>query len=196
MIRKMLPIMATLVAMTLRFRWISKRPTSPCVIMFWHGKMIAGWYAARALDPVALVSKSKDGELLTSVLKHWHYTLVRGSSKKNGRQALEEAIEAIRLHNASALAITPDGPRGPRMKYKRGAFIAAQELACPLYHLNVEYSSPVRLIKSWDKFEIPLPFSRVTLRAIPIDYGSYPTDVDAQRVWLDELAERIETHPS
>jgi lysophospholipid acyltransferase (LPLAT)-like uncharacterized protein len=160
--------------------------------MFWHGKMFAGWFVARKLHPVALVSKSKDGEILSSVLSAWRYRLVRGSSKKNGMQALEEAIANVRSHQAGALAITPDGPRGPRHSYKRGAFVAARELGVPLVHLHVHYERAKVLGKSWDKFEIPLPFSTVNVRAEVIDVHDYPDDRDAQRAWLDTLAERVE----
>jgi lysophospholipid acyltransferase (LPLAT)-like uncharacterized protein len=192
MIRVLLPILVTLVAKTLRFRWESPRPTSPCVIMFWHGKMFGGWYASRKLHPVALVSKSKDGEILSAVLSSWRYTLVRGSSKKQGMEALQEAIAVVGSHAGGAIVITPDGPRGPRHRYKRGAFVAARELGVPLYHLHVTYSSSITLRKSWDAFEIPKPFSTVVLRAEQVDCTAYPDDREEQRVWLDALAQRIE----
>jgi lysophospholipid acyltransferase (LPLAT)-like uncharacterized protein len=189
MIEKLLPIVATVVARTLRFRWKSAKPTAPAVIMFWHGSMVAGWYAVRSLKPVALVSKSKDGGILAAVLAAWGFRLVRGSSTKQGREALAEAIEDARTGRAGIIAITPDGPRGPRMKYKRGAFAAAKELDVPLYHLHISYSRK-RTLQSWDKFEVPLPFSGVDLRAERIDYASYPDELEPQRTWLDALAER------
>lgn len=192
MILKLLPLLVTLVARTQRFQWIGSRPTGPCVVMFWHGKMFGGWFAMRKLHPVALVSKSKDGEILSSVLSAWHYKLVRGSSKKQGMEALEEAIEAVRSHKAGALVITPDGPRGPRQQYKRGAFVAARALDVPLYHVHISYSSYRTFQKSWDKFEIPLPFRTITLRAEPIDHSGYPDDREEQRTWLDQLAEQVE----
>lgn len=193
MIEKLLPVLATIVARTLRVRWHTERPASPCVIMFWHGSMVAGWFCVRSLKPVALVSKSKDGGILASVLQSWGYRLVRGSSTKQGREALAEAIEDVRRGRAGVIAITPDGPRGPRMKYKRGAFSAAKELAVPLYHLHISYTRK-RTLKSWDRFEVPLPFSRVELRAERIEYASYPDELAAQRTWLDALAERTTHH--
>jgi lysophospholipid acyltransferase (LPLAT)-like uncharacterized protein len=160
--------------------------------MFWHGKMFAGWYAMRKLHPVALVSKSKDGEILTAVLTAWRYKLVRGSSKKQGMEALQEAIGAVREHRAGAIAITPDGPRGPRHRYKRGAFVAAQALGVPLYHVHVRYESARVLARSWDRFEIPRPFSTVVLESQTIDYSGYPEDREEQRIWLDRLIDSVD----
>src|SRR4051812_5719618 len=100
MILRLLPFFATLLARTLRIHWHGKMPER-AIVMFWHGKMLAGWYAVRGQDgratrPIALVSKSKDGAILSNVLSHWGYQLSRGSSKKRGMEALEEAIDRLK----------------------------------------------------------------------------------------------------
>jgi lysophospholipid acyltransferase (LPLAT)-like uncharacterized protein len=160
--------------------------------MFWHGKMFAGWYAARKQTPVALVSKSKDGELLATVLRGWGYSLTRGSSSKQGREALDRAIELVQTGVRDRLVITPDGPRGPYHRFKRGAFLAAKELDVPLYHLTISYHSRILFVRSWDKFELPRPFSKVDIVVRRIDYTQFPDDPNAQRSWLDDLAASLE----
>jgi lysophospholipid acyltransferase (LPLAT)-like uncharacterized protein len=161
MMLRLLPWAATLLARTLRIRWHGDLPTR-AIVMFWHGKMFAGWIAARKHKPIALVSKSKDGAILSSVLSHWGYQLSRGSTKKGGMEALEEAIERIKNAKVDTLAITPDGPTGPQHLFKRGGFIAARESELPLVMLSIRYRNRIQL-KSWDKFEVPLPFSRVDI---------------------------------
>jgi lysophospholipid acyltransferase (LPLAT)-like uncharacterized protein len=188
MLKLMLPLFATLLAKTLRFRWVGGPLPERCVVVFWHGKMFAGWYAMRDRKPIALVSKSKDGTYLSSVLSSWGYKLARGSSKKQGMEALDAAIEQIKARNAKILVITPDGPRGPRHEFKRGAFIAAQELGLPLYMLSIQYHPPMVFQKSWDKFELPNPFSRVTITAQAIDISSLPVSTNDQYVWLETLS--------
>lgn len=199
MIYRLLPIAVTLLARTLRFSWSGEAVPKRAVIMFWHGTMLSGWFAAvrgpvndrsssRATRPIALVSQSKDGNLLASVLSFWGYKLSRGSSKKSGMDALNKAMEAIRSGQADLLVITPDGPRGPRHRFKRGAFIAASELSLPLYMLEIEHHSK-RILKSWDQFEVPLPFSKVSIRAVRINVEDFPMhDRDALQAWLDTLS--------
>jgi len=183
---------------TLRFSRSGDAVPMNAVIMFWHGTMLSGWYAVRGQDgratrrPIALVSQSKDGNLLASVLTYWGYKLTRGSSKKSGMDALNKAMETIRSNEADMLVITPDGPRGPRHIFKRGAFLAARELSLPLYMLEIECHSK-RILKSWDQFEVPMPFSRVSIRAVKLNAEDFPMqDRDAQHVWLDNLSRQFD----
>jgi len=169
MIQRLLPFGTTLLASTLRIRMRGDVLPERAIVMFWHGKMFAGWYGLRRRCPVALVSRSKDGEFLASVLSHWHYKLARGSSGKRGMEALDEAINALNEGVSDSLAITPDGPRGPRHVFKRGAFLAARETGLPLYMLRIRYHRRIVLTRSWDKFEVPLPFSRVEIKVDRVD---------------------------
>ncbi len=189
---RLLPFVATLVARTLRIKIESDIPER-AVIIFWHGKMFAGWFAAaKKIDskkhsPVALVSPSKDGDILSSVLHRWGYKVERGSSSRSGLEALERAITRVRKGECDRIVITPDGPRGPIYRLKRGAFLAAQELQLPVYFLRIEYRSALVLGKSWDKFEIPLPFSGVRVTVEEISLASYPDPIDQQHEWLNRL---------
>jgi lysophospholipid acyltransferase (LPLAT)-like uncharacterized protein len=105
----------------------------------------------------AMVSASKDGAFLASILECFKVQPVRGSSSRRGPQALLELTTwAERGYD---LAITPDGPRGPRYVVQEGVMSLAQLTGLPIvpasYHLNWK----VRL-HSWDRFQIPLPFTR------------------------------------
>lgn len=184
MIRTLLPFAATMLAKTLRVRWQGSAIPASSVVMFWHGKMFAGWYLMRKLNPVGLVSASKDGEYLASVLDKWGYQCVRGSTKKKGVEALEVAIELVRTDSAETIVITPDGPRGPRHKFRRGAFVAARELGLPLYLVDIQYGSSKKL-KSWDIFEVPAPFSKVTATVYSLRLDDFPNGAKEQYAWID-----------
>jgi lysophospholipid acyltransferase (LPLAT)-like uncharacterized protein len=171
MILRLLPFFVTMLAKTLRISWRGEALPERGIIMFWHGDMLTGWYSVRKRRPIALVSKSKDGNFLAAVLQKWGYKLSRGSSKKNGMEALTIAMQMLKNNECDSLVITPDGPRGPRHEYKRGAFIASRELALPLFQLHIDYSSR-KTLKSWDQFEVPMPFSKVTIRAERVDANS------------------------
>ncbi len=152
------PASITLLMKSVRFT-IENSTDSPdkAIYIFWHGKMIAGWWTLRQMNPGALVSMSKDGELLSSVLEYWNYSVFRGSSSKGGKEALSKIEQFI--SEGHSCAITPDGPRGPSGYVKNGALILSNRTGLPIVPLRIEYSNPKILEKSWDRFEIPLPFS-------------------------------------
>jgi lysophospholipid acyltransferase (LPLAT)-like uncharacterized protein len=111
----------------------------------------------QAAGLAALVSASKDGAFLAAILERFGVQPVRGSSSRRGPQALLELTTwAERGYD---LAITPDGPRGPRYVVQDGAMALAQVTGLPLVPASYQLKWKIQL-NSWDKFQIPLPFSR------------------------------------
>lgn len=140
------------------------------ILAFWHGTMLYPWFYHRNKKLLGLTSQSKDGDLLAKILKRWNYNVVRGSSSKGGEIALGIMIDYAK-HEGS-VAITPDGPKGPRHKLKAGAVITAKKSNTPLVLLGVGYKSKNHL-NNWDSFEIPKPFSKVKLiYSDPIEISS------------------------
>ncbi|KUO63313.1 hypothetical protein APF79_09915 [bacterium BRH_c32] len=128
--------------------------------VFWHGKMLIGWYLFRKYNSAALISPSKDGEILTNLLVNWNYKVVRGSSNDSGKEALVKMLELA--DKKMNLVITPDGPKGPAEKMKAGAVIICKKKKLPLLLTGIRMENK-KILKSWDSFEIPLPFSSVTV---------------------------------
>jgi hypothetical protein len=184
MLSNILPVGLTGLARSLRFKWIGEPLPEKCIVTFWHSRMIAGWWVARE-NAIALVSKSKDGEYLNGILTKWSYNVVRGSSSHSGKEALDEAIEMLKDRHAGRLVITPDGPRGPKEIFKRGAFIAARELDVPLYFLSIKYRANIQLLKSWDSFQIPYPLSQVNIISHRIDTRGFPSESEEQKLFLE-----------
>ena len=146
---------------------------------------------ARKLWPAqglaAVVSASRDGAFLASILEHFGIQPIRGSSSRRGAQALLEATTwAEKNYN---IAITPDGPRGPCYKVQEGIISLAQLTGKPI--IPVAYKAHPKLVmKSWDKFQIPLPFAKCTYSyAAPI---FVPREADeAERERLRAELERV-----
>ena len=130
------------------------------VLAFWHGTMLLPWYLHGSPDFVALTSPSKDGELLAKILKKWKFKVVRGSSNDGGEEALETMISHAR--NNFSIAITPDGPKGPRHKFKAGAVITAKKGNIPVVLAGIGFKKK-RILKNWDQFEIPNFFSEAKI---------------------------------
>lgn len=159
---KILHRLIALVSSTWRIKVIGEYKETPAVFAFWHGEMLPIWkyFSQKIEEKFAIVSLSKDGQVLAELLEKWNYSLIRGSSSKNSKDVLEKATELAK--NAS-IFITPDGPRGPARKFKNGAAIIAYRSEVPLYLVRAFISGKIIFKKSWDKFILPLPFSKIRI---------------------------------
>lgn len=137
-----------------------ERQNQNYVLAFWHGTMLLPWYVNRNKNFSALTSLSKDGDLLAKQLKHWNYNVIRGSSHKGGDVALGIMVDCAK--NKYSIAITPDGPTGPPRKFKAGAVITAKKSRIPLVLAGVGFSNK-KVLKSWDSFQVPMPFSKAKI---------------------------------
>lgn len=133
----------------------------PVIFILWHGRLLPLTYDHRGEDLVTLVSQSGDGEYITRIIQHWGYVVVRGSSSRGAGRALRQLVRHVRA--GRSLAITPDGPRGPRQEIKPGALLAAQLSGAPLIPA-VCAADRSWWFTSWDRFLVPQPFSRIILR--------------------------------
>jgi lysophospholipid acyltransferase (LPLAT)-like uncharacterized protein len=142
---------------------------------FWHGNLLPLAYLRRRRGVVVLVSQNRDGEYITQVIHREGFRTVRGSSSRGGFRSL---IEMSRLGQAGTpLAITPDGPRGPRHRAQPGVLLLAQRAGVPILPTAVG-AWPRRRLDSWDRFLIPAPFARVVM-----GFGrplSLPGELDAE----------------
>lgn len=141
-----------------------KRNGKNVVVAFWHGSMFVGWFLHRPeknWNISALVSQSNDGEFLSTILERWNYKMIRGSSHIGGKEAMQLMVDEV--EKGSSLAITPDGPRGPRHQMKMGAVRVAQRTGVPLVLVGIAAPAK-RQLRSWDKFEVPTPFSTIVVK--------------------------------
>jgi len=134
--------------------------TGKGVLAFWHGEQLAFIGCHRHLPVAGMASVSKDGELLARVITRLGYSTVRGSSSRRGKEAYRGALEAIASGRIPALAV--DGPRGPRHQPQIGASALAASSQVGVCWV-ISRSRPCLRLRSWDRFEIPLPFARVDL---------------------------------
>jgi lysophospholipid acyltransferase (LPLAT)-like uncharacterized protein len=137
----------------------------PVAIILWHNRLFLAAEIVRRYrsgrPAYALVSASRDGAWLTAFFSLVGMRAARGSSSRLGREAASALIEVQRAGHD--IGITPDGPRGPCYEVKPGAVIVPRRTGTPLLLIGGEFSRAWRL-KSWDRFYLPLPFSRVRMR--------------------------------
>lgn len=135
----------------------------PC---FWHELLIFGAYYMRRLQKRGanvgfLVSPSSDGELGSQLLNSWGIQVIRGSATRTGAQAMQALYTVIKKDGVCPVN-NPDGPRGPAREFKVGTVLLAQLTGAPLVPLAYAAEKAWRL-RSWDKFVIPKPFSRINI---------------------------------
>src|SRR5262249_15868643 len=133
----------------------------------WHNRLFLSMPVHRQVvkcsldrEMAALVSASKDGGIVARILEHYGVQPVRGSSSRRGAQALLELTTWA--EQGCDIAITPDGPRGPRYQVQDGAMSLAQLTGLPIVAVAVHVKWKICL-NSWDRFQIPLPFTRVDM---------------------------------
>lgn len=185
---------------TLRYRvndphgFLKRKDLGPVIYCTWHNRLALSMklYLAfgrrrfQSAGLAGLVSASRDGAFLSAILERFGVQPVRGSSSRRGAQALLELTTwAERGYD---LAITPDGPRGPCYVVQDGAMALAQMTGLPLVPASYHVKWKIQL-KSWDRFQIPLPFSRCEVSAGKILY--VPREAtDAER---EELRKQLQT---
>jgi lysophospholipid acyltransferase (LPLAT)-like uncharacterized protein len=128
------------------------------IYAFWHEYTFVPSYVYARPDTAVLISLHRDGELLAQVNRRFGFTVVRGSTTRGGASALRQLLRD--LAHCRHFGLTPDGPQGPRRKCQFGAVYLASRLGVPIVPVGFGYSRCWRA-HSWDRWALPLPFSRV-----------------------------------
>jgi lysophospholipid acyltransferase (LPLAT)-like uncharacterized protein len=152
----------------------------------WHETLLMPFYTHGDKGMNMLISRHQDGEYLAQTARLLRVGLVRGSTARGGRAALRQLVAAAAARTFH-LAVTPDGPRGPRRRVQPGVLYLASRAALPIVPVGAAFDRPWRL-RSWDRFAIPKPFSlAVCLVGPPV---RVPRHLDRQS--LERYRRRVE----
>jgi len=143
---------------------------NPAILCYWHQQHVFGAYYALKLKDKGLklgflISPSVDGEVPARIVTSWGAHAIRGSSNRTGARAMRDLYNNITKDGISPVN-TSDGPTGPAFKFKQGAVLLAQLTQAPMLPIAFAASSFWQL-KSWDKFIIPKPFSKIVIAIGP-----------------------------
>ena len=204
-VARLIYLLIRALTVTLRMR-LSKdsRPVAgtmvkPAVFCTWHNRLAVAipsyerWVISRQPERrlAAMVSASRDGALLARILELFDVEPVRGSSSRRGPQALLELKTCA--ERRLDVALTPDGPRGPRYVVQEGVIAAAQLTGLPIVPFSYHAAWKLTL-GSWDRFQVPLPFSRLEATfGEPIEVPADATDAqrEALRKHLEDVLRAI-----
>ncbi|MDX1946334.1 MAG: lysophospholipid acyltransferase family protein [Pirellulaceae bacterium] len=168
---------------TMRVRMVSadgqSHPADPSqaryIYAFWHETLLAPLVMRTQVR--VLISHATDGELIARVIQRLGLGVIRGSTARNGSQALLEMIRGG--DGESHLAITPDGPRGPRRELKSGLVMVSSLAEMPVVPIGVGFTRAWRF-GSWDRFALPVPFS--TLVGVIGEPLQVPANLDRHEI--------------
>lgn len=162
-----------------------------------HHTILLSALAYRDRPATLLASLSKDGELAAGFLKKRGFQLVRGSSSRGGKEALESLLQSIA--RGQPIAITFDGPRGPRLKPKAGVGVCGWHSSGSIYLLKHTFF-PSRWfprgiclhLRSWDRFIVPLPGCRWRAEFVRLELPEKTTH--SREEWVGAALASIEAH--
>lgn len=156
-----------------------RRQKKPAIILIWHGKIFLAPYFFRKREIMPLISPSEDGEIIAQIVSRWGYKVLRGSSSHSIIRAWGEMRRELK--RGGQVIIVPDGPRGPDREMKPGALKLARDTGAYLIPFTFS-SSKKKILRSWDNFLIPKPFSRVVVMfGDPFSVGRGLTEEDLER---------------
>ncbi len=172
---------------------LTGRTGATAIVVFWHEYLPAVpilWWRARRENPAlslhALISRHRDGRMIARVMRRWRIGSVEGSSArpgkidKGGATALRSLVRLLRERRV--VALTPDGPRGPRRVMQPGAAQLAALSGVPVVPIAIRVR-PERRLRSWDRMLLPLPFSRgAILCGAPIGVGRHEAAAGLLRI--------------
>lgn len=173
------------------------RGGEPVIYALWHGEMLMLAYAKRGRGIRVLVSAHRDGEIIRRVIEPLGFEAVRGSSTRGGARALRALL--ARAGEGNDVAITPDGPRGPREIVKPGILFLARASGRAIIPLAAR-AIPSWTLSTWDGFRIPRPFARALIlhgeplrlppRAADAEIGKYQEELRWRLCDLGAQADR------
>jgi lysophospholipid acyltransferase (LPLAT)-like uncharacterized protein len=185
--------MVRLLVGTLRYRYHSFGPVhDPYKIppgerylcIFWHENLLLPAYYFARPDILVLIGQHADGQLIADICGRLGFGLIRGSTTRGGVEAVRQML---RVAEEAHVAITPDGPRGPRRQVQPGVVYLAARTGMPIIPMGIGYDRPWRM-KSWDCFAVPRPWTKA--RCITGAEIIVPENADREQI--EEYRRKVE----
>ena len=162
------------------------------VMAFWHGRILSATLYFRHRGIVVMTSENLDGEWIAGIIGRFGYGTARGSTSRGGQRALRALMRDMRNGHAAGFAV--DGPRGPALTAQLGALWLARATGNPVVPFHAEATNSWTL-GSWDRTQIPRPFSRVALVVgEPMEVAELPekSGLEAARLELESRLHELE----
>ena len=168
-----------------------KGATDRYIISLWHNTLFPLAYIHQGEDATVLVSRHGDGELIVRILNRLRFRVARGSSTRGGARAFRELVRVAK-EGQGDLSLTPDGPKGPSRKAQAGVAYLSAMTGFPILPLAL-VSDRCWRFNSWDRFQIPKPFTRIAVVAADPIHVERKNLEDRLPEWLDRYERAMES---
>lgn len=165
-------LLIRLLSLTIRYRLVDEaglldqEDPQPCIFAFWHNRILLmpsiyqKYWGHRPL--VVMISRSRDGTMISDTAARFGIESARGSSSGQGVAALIKLTNNL-VRQGKDVGVTPDGPRGPRYSVQEGVVHLARSSGLPVIPVTYDLKRKWE-VKSWDRFQIPVPFTACRVR--------------------------------
>ena len=180
---------------TVRFEvvgWENHTERDPLVYCFWHNRIPIATYFWRRRGIIVMSSRSFDSEYIARFIQRFGYGAARGSSTRGARAALIQMIRAVKAGRSAAFSV--DGPSGPLYVAKPGALLLAAKANAAVLPFSISLEKCWRL-RSWDRIEIPKPFTRAVVvigEPFRVESGTDPAEQERFQAALEEVRDRAD----
>ncbi len=185
----MLKLLYKLYVNTLKIQTLGYKPDHN-IYLFWHSKIFPLLRVLKGKKGKILISPSRDGKIASGIVRSYGFDVIESSYRK---ERFKGAIEIIRTYKSSlSLGIVPDGPLGPKHKIKSELFNVLKKLNADLTLVGVGYKNYIKF-RSWDEFELPLPFSKVFVLFYNCSINDFENleDLEKALIKINEWAEKL-----
>ena len=158
------------------------------VMAFWHGRILPATYYFRRRGIVVITSENFDGEWIARIIERFGYGTARGSTSHGARRAARQLVREMRAGRPAGFTV--DGPRGPARVMQPGAVWLARATGNPVLPFHLEASS-YWSVRSWDRTQIPKPFTTVAMAIAPPLYVPRDADDAALEEWRQRLQQSL-----
>jgi len=197
---KLLLLLITFIGLTCRLRVIGgenieslKAEGKNWIYLLWHNNIAIASWVLRKENLIIMASASRDGGLAAEILENFGYEIVRGSTSKGGLKAMLSIVKSIK--SGRTIALTPDGPRGPKYVLQKGPIVIAQKSEVPLVPIDIQSTRQWIFKKSWDQHKLPKPFSTLIIsigKPIYVDRNSGKDDLERlQSIVESEMIQNV-----
>jgi lysophospholipid acyltransferase (LPLAT)-like uncharacterized protein len=169
----------------------ARESESGIIVTAWHGRLLYFAFRYRGKGASALISHSRDGELIARLARLFGFRIVRGSKSKGGMAASRELYR--RLKRGENVAIAPDGPRGPGRHAHQGVISLAGFTGCPIYPVSVGFKRK-KVFGGWDNMVLPYPFTAARIvfgEPVYVPHRAGEDLIEAKRMELENVLNRI-----
>ena len=147
----------------------AQKQNRPIMLCVWHGRMLYPifYVAKNKIKTWAIASPHQDGYIMAQILKKWNVSIIEGSSNKKSKNVIDQIQEIFKNDKQAIIAITNDGPKGPKHIAKENSLKLAKEYNAQIITITGD-STKKWIFKTWDKFYLPKPFGKILINIAPV----------------------------